>query len=325
MNMPKISVVVPVYNVEQYLEKCVDSLINQTYKNLEIVLVDDGSKDTSGQICDNLKNSNSNIIVIHKENGGLSSARNKGIEVSTGELLCFVDSDDYIEYDMIELLYQNLIKYGADISACSYIMVYPNKDVIISNGNDVKVYNKQEALKNSLLVNDIGVICCNKLFKRELFNDVTFPVGQAFEDINTMYKLLNNSNVVVYDPTPKYYYIQRDNSINGQSFKTKKFNEKVYDLYKASMEVYDFVSKNYPEILSECAIGCINYNLRVINKMIVYDVYRDDIIKTTKTMIKNNKKSIKHISTAKKIQFMLFDFNYSIYKLVIKIMYRNRM
>ncbi len=324
MTNPKISVIVPIYNVELYLEKCVNSIVNQTYKNIEIILVDDGSSDSSGRISDELSLSDNRIKVVHKKNGGLSDARNTGISISTGDLLCFIDSDDYIENDMIELLYKNLINFNADISVCSYIMEYKNKNVIIANGNEIKVYNKEEALKNSLLVNDIGMISCNKLFKKELFKGILYPLGQAFEDINTIYKVLNASNVIVYDPTPKYYYVQRDSSINGQNFKAKEFNEKLYDLYDASMEVYNFIKKSYPQILGASSIGCINYNLRVINNMITHNVVRNDIIKTTKEIIEENKKSLKNISLLKRIQFKLFYINYGLYKFIIKNIYKKR-
>ena len=124
--LPCISLIVPIYNVELYLSQCVESILIQTYTNLEVILVDDGSTDNCGKICDDYRNIDSRIIVIHKQNGGLSDARNTGIEIATGNYLCFIDSDDWIEPDMIEFLYNNLVNYDADLYMCDYFISYVN-------------------------------------------------------------------------------------------------------------------------------------------------------------------------------------------------------
>ena len=160
---PLISIVVPVYNVEKYLKKCILSLCNQTYENIEILLIDDGSTDNSAIICDEAEKNDDRIKVLHKTNQGLSSARNEGIKLASGNFIAFVDSDDYIENDMMELLYKNIMMYDAEISACGYIMLYNDRNVVISNNNKVVVYKKIEALEKMFLKNDIGMIFCNKL------------------------------------------------------------------------------------------------------------------------------------------------------------------
>ena len=322
MDKPMISVIVPVYNVEKYLKKCVSSLCNQTYKNIEIILIDDGSTDSSGTICDNLKQTDKRIIVFHKINQGLSSARNAGIRLSSGNFIAFVDSDDYVASDMIELLYKNLVEYNADISACGYTMVYKNKNVSISNNDKITVYKRIDALKKMFLKNDIGMIFCNKLFKKKLFENIEFPLFQNFEDINTIYKVINKADSVVYDPTEKYYYIQREDSINGKNFKNKKFNNKIYDLYNATYEVYKFIEKSYPEILYNASIGCINNLLRVNNQLIIYKIKDEKVRMKTKIIIQENYKKIlfdKEISLTRKFQYFLFLKLNWIYRIIIRI------
>lgn len=322
MKTPLISIIVPVYNVEKYLEKCILSLCSQTYKNIEILLIDDGSTDKSKKICDDLKKKDERIRVVHKKNQGLSSARNEGIKLASGQFLAFVDSDDYVENDMIELLYKNMEKYNAEISACGYIMVYNERNVLISNNNDVVVYKKIEALEKMFLKNDIGMIFCNKLFKKDLFKNVEFPLYKNFEDINTMYKIINKADKIVYDPSPKYYYLQRNDSINGRNFKDKKFNDKIYDLYDATCEVYEFIKKCYPEILYNASVGCTNNLLRVNNQLIIYNIRDENVIKKTQNIIRENYKKVifdKEISLIRKIQYFLFFKLNWIYKVTIRI------
>lgn len=155
--MDKISIVVPIYNVEKYLDQCVKSIINQTYKNLEIILVNDGSIDNSGKICDKYKRQDNRVIVIHKENGGSSDARNVGIQIATGKYIGFVDSDDYIEKDMYEFLYNNMINENADISCCNRFLLWSNKKQIYGEKKYYAVMNSKEAIKKSCEIGYIGV------------------------------------------------------------------------------------------------------------------------------------------------------------------------
>lgn len=318
-----VSIIVPVYNVEKYVSKCIDSLLKQTYKNIEIVLVNDGSKDNSYKICEELSKKDNRIHLYTKENGGLSSARNFGIKKASGKFITFVDSDDYISDTFVETLYVNLVDTNADISCCGYQMIYDNKIIYINNGNEIKIYDKITALEKLYLTNDIGMIFCNKLFKKELFENILFPIGQCFEDINTIYKIIDKSNIIVYNPECKYYYIQRSDSINGKNFKNKKFNVSIYDLYNANMEVYSFLNKNYPDVAKKVIVQIINYNLRVINQMIRYNVKNDNIINTTLEIIKENKCYIKKSknSKAKKFQITLFQRSLCLYSIFVKIYY----
>ena len=170
MDNPKISVIVPVYKVEKYLDRCVESIVNQTYKNLEIILVDDGSPDNCPAICDAWANKDERIKVIHKENGGVSSARNRGIDAATGDYIGFVDSDDWIEPDMYELLADNAKKYDADISRCGYFVDWPDHIAQVGNGGILlyeDIERRCEMLRSYHLVSALW----NKIYRRELFEE----------------------------------------------------------------------------------------------------------------------------------------------------------
>lgn len=319
-----ISIIVPVYNVEKYVKNCISTLIEQTYVNIEIVVVDDGSLDSSLDICRRMAKEDSRIRVFHKSNGGLSSARNFGINKSTGDYLTFVDSDDYVDRNFVYELYNNLVKYGADVSCCAYRMVYEKKNVDIVNGTQIKVYDKEEALKNMYLKNDIGMIFCNKLFKKELFDNVEFPAGKHFEDINTIYKVFDHSKVIVYSPNCLYFYVQRNDSINGKNFKNSTFNKTIYDLFYANKETYEFIKLNYPSVVPKICGGVVNYNLRVINQLIRYNVQDNEIVESTKNLIRDNKGNLKRdkeISFKKKIQYFIFYNFFGLYKILIKMLY----
>lgn len=323
-----ISVIVPVYNVEQYLDRCVQSICKQSYKSLEIILIDDGSTDQSGKICEKYSEIDSRIKVIHKKNGGLSDARNHGIEAATGQYIGFIDSDDYIEPDMYERLYKNMQAFHADISVCAYDMIYPQKSVTIADEKTITCYSTEEAFKKILYRNNIGVISCNKLFKSCLLQSIRYPLGQYFEDINTTYKLISKSKVIVYDPVVVYHYIQRNNSINDKSFKSCAFNTKLYDMEKAADEIRDFTNKHIPGALSDISIGCINYYLRIINSELDFEINNPKLIKKTKKLIKKYILFIlssNNLSLPKKIQIVLFLCSFNFYKLIINLrkLYKN--
>ncbi len=211
-----ISVIVPIYNVEKYLNRCIDSIINQTYKNLEIILVDDGSPDNCPKICDEYAKKDDRIKVIHKENGGLSDARNKGIKIASGEYIGFVDSDDYIDEKMYEYLLKLIKDNNAEISVCGYKKVYSEEIEYISYGKDT-VLDTTEGLKTLLYNNDVGNYVWNKLFLTSSFkeNNIEFPKGKIMEDILTTYKLYEKANRIAIGTDEFYNYVQRENSIVG--------------------------------------------------------------------------------------------------------------
>ena len=226
MSKPLISIIVPVYNVEKYIERCIKSILNQSFTNFELILVDDGSPDKCGEICDEYKNKDKRIKVIHKKNGGLSDARNAGIEIAKGEYIAFVDSDDFINKYMYEILYRNAKKLDADISICNFKMVCKNDKIdenILISSADVKVYDRNEAL-NKLYGNENVqfIIACNKIYKKELFLNIRYEYGKCHEDEFIIHKLIYKSNKIVSCSEKLYYYFENDASIMRRKFNVNR-------------------------------------------------------------------------------------------------------
>jgi glycosyltransferase involved in cell wall biosynthesis len=220
----KISVIVPIYKVEKYLKRCVDSIINQTCRNLEIILVDDGSPDNSGLICDEYARIDPRVRVIHKSNGGLSDARNAGIEIATGEYIGFVDSDDFIHPEMFSDLYERIRKHDADIAQCSFRAV--TEDAFIDPGADnEKVISNLEALRLIYTPFKVDyIVAWDKLYRKQLFDSIRFPVSKIHEDEYTTYKLFYLSGKIVVIDKKYYYYYQSPDSIIRSGFNLKKLH-----------------------------------------------------------------------------------------------------
>ena len=230
--MPKVSVIVPVYNVEQYIEKCILSLVNQTLEDIEIIFVNDGTKDNSEEIILNYqKQFPDKIKYFKKENGGLSSARNFGIPYATGKYVCFLDSDDYVETNMYETMYNEATSGNYDMVECNFIWEYPNKKRLDIGASYV---SQKEALTKA------RVVAWNKLYKREILinSKVRFPEGLRYEDVEFFYEILPELKSIGYVKEPFIHYIQRENSIiNTQNEKTKEIFtvlEHVLNYYKAN-------------------------------------------------------------------------------------------
>lgn len=220
-----ISVIVAVYNVEKYLDKCIESIVKQTYKKLEIILVDDGSTDSSYRICDKWGKRDSRIHVIHKKNGGVSEARNFGIQASHGKWICFVDGDDYVDITMYENLFTNRVNGG--ISVCGYYLVNgnskyacvpPNLELNSRQAAELYIDNELSALENGTFTY-LGAYAWNKIYDRNLFNNISYPIGKKFEDVFIILSLLKNAKKIKIISYCGYYYIQRVNSIS-HSFET---------------------------------------------------------------------------------------------------------
>ncbi|WP_288803427.1 glycosyltransferase [uncultured Dialister sp.] len=226
MDKELISVIVAVYNVDKYLDKCVQSIVDQTYKKLEIILVDDGSTDNSSQICDKWMKQDSRIHVIHKKNGGLSEARNFGLKASQGQWICFVDGDDYIDLSMYETLYGNRIENG--MAVCGYYLVNERsvqpckppelRELTSKKAAEFYLSNEFISLRNGSPTY-FGSYAWNKIYDRSLFTEISYPKGKKFEDMYIILELLKNSKNIRFVPYCGYYYIQRTNSIT-HSFKT---------------------------------------------------------------------------------------------------------
>lgn len=215
-----ISVIIPIYNVEKYLSRCINSVIAQTYKNLEIILVNDGSFDSSGIICDEFALKDSRIKVIHKKNGGLSDARNVGINIANGFYFTFIDSDDWVSNDFLEKLYNLCINYNAEISICDFVETKTTNTFLSDlKNNQVIQYTNIESLYQLTKYSktQFGIVC-GKLYHKKLFDNVRFPVGKIHEDEFVSYILIYNANKIVYIDRKMYYYFMRNESITRNNF-----------------------------------------------------------------------------------------------------------
>ena len=306
-----ISVIVPIYNVEKYVNKCVDSIMSQTYKNIEIILVDDGSTDKSGSIVEEYKNKDVRIKVIHKENGGLSDARNYGMKYSNGKYLLFIDSDDWIDNSMIEIIYRNLKEYNADISICEFIEEDEKGEKLSYKKYDDKIhiFDSKDAIRELITQKYITNHAWNKLYKKEVFNNVEYPKGQLMEDVSTTYKLIENSNKVVYQNTSLYHYIQRSKSILG-NINARRIN----DQEKAFFERDEYLLKKYPEYKTEIEIDYI---------MNIKTLYYLAIMCNEKSLY-NSKKYKEYYKKTKKIYINLKDNIEDKDKKSMKLFYKSR-
>lgn len=247
---PLISVIVPIYNVEKYLARCVDSIVNQTYKNLEIILVDDGSPDRCPQMCDDYAEKNSRIKVVHKKNGGLSDARNVGMAVATGEYISFIDSDDYVSDDFFECLLDVMNKENSDIAECSVVKLYEdNRFDEFSDDLSVKTYDTQDAMSALIAENPFHQHVWNKLYKTELVRDIPYAVGKLNEDEFWTYQVFGRANKVSKLNKTMYYYFQRNSSIMGVGYNIRRL-----DALEGKANRQKYIENNFPELSTQAKI-----------------------------------------------------------------------
>lgn len=315
-NNPLISVVVPVYKVEPYLEKCVESILAQTYSNLEIILVDDGSPDNCGKICDNFKQKDPRVCVIHKSNGGLSSARNAGIEIAHGEYIGFVDSDDTIEPYMYEKLYHAIERDNTELAVCAVNYVYEDGKILKKPGlGKDAIFNFSEAMIEMNLHRMFDMATWSKLYHRNLYDDLRFPIGKLSEDYYVMFRILDRAQRVSYVDTRCYNYLQRKNSVT----RSNKIN---HDHEYAALEQMEYLEKNYPELN---VVGHVAYASAALT---VYDSYLKNKVPCPKqkldhfkSVVQENKEYIKKaefLPRSKQVQFKLFGLSTLLYNAVFK-------
>lgn len=313
-----ISIIVPVYNVEKYLPQCINSIINQTFKNLEIILVDDGSLDNSGKICDEFSKIDSRIIVIHKENNGLSSARNAGLEIAKGDFIGFVDSDDWLDENMYETLLKLIKDNDSDISCCKFIKAaHSDEKIPVIDNEIIKSFTNIEGLNN--FYTDLytqTVVAWNKLYKRNLFNNVVYPTGKIHEDEGTTYKLFYKANKITYTNKPLYYYRTTPNSIT-----TRKFNKKRLDIIDVYDEKIKFIktinnSHIYSKTLKWYLFTLINCYFECYENMEDNEKYLASIKnKISETYKEYNRATEKQLHWV--ILFSIFKFNPKLYKFIM--------
>lgn len=251
-----ISIIIPVYNVERFLDKCIDSVISQSYQELEIILVDDGSTDASGQLCDKWAQSDSRIIVVHQFNQGLSMARNKGIEIATGDYITFIDSDDYILPEFCSYLLDLIIKNDADISVCQLINVDESNHKLHSHKkiDDYLIAGREACMDIFLTNNDIDTSAWRKLYRSQLFKStgIRFPAGRYHEDVFTTYKVVSNCSRIIIGSKKLYAYRKRIGSIVNSTFSIKHLDS-VY----GKLERLEYIRKEFPKLQNKAIFGVI--------------------------------------------------------------------
>jgi len=294
----KISVIVPVYNKENYVEETINSLLNQTYENLEIIIINDGSKDKSKEICEKKEKEDNRIKLINIENHGAGYARNVGIENATGDFISFIDADDYVKNNFYDVLLKLILQENADISECGFKRVSSIQEEIIqppiinisiysSNEKILKLYGKDE----SEYLNT--VIMCNKLFKKDLFTDgIRYPIGRIIDDEFIIYKLLNKAKKIVSTNEILYGYIQSEDSVMRQNFKAKR----VYDTFDVYDEVYEFFENDQIEgITYLILLRYIKYCVELLIKTNQSDMKeKEDVIKYINEKFQEKWKIIKN-------------------------------
>ena len=305
-----ISVIIPSYNVEKYLDCCIESVVSQTYKNIEIILIDDGSVDNTALMCDAWSEKDSRIRVIHQNNQGLSAARNNGIKVATGKYICFVDSDDYIEADLFESCITSIKNNNSDIVVFGMNRVDENGKVFETEiPKTESVLSSYDALK-LLFKGEIKDYAPNKLFKTELFNETEFPVDRNFEDIGTIYKLFLTSDKISLLTKALYNYRKRDGSIVSNMS-----DKALQDLFIMRKERYDFMNSLYPEIAT-LNFGYVALSAkRLIDRSLWNKVDRETLTQALE-FIKVNKKEILKLKNYELIFFVRYTKVYKILRIV---------
>ncbi|MGN1041637.1 MAG: glycosyltransferase family 2 protein [Acutalibacteraceae bacterium] len=269
--MAKISIVVPVYNRENRLKKCVDSILNQTFKDFELILVDDGSRDSSGKICDDYAEKDTRVRVIHQENKGVSDARNAGIKCAVGEYIGFVDSDDYIDEKMYEILYSLMLEHNADITVCGVREKWLNNEILASKKGNLLVLNNQEAIRFLFIGKYLTLYASNKLYKKTFFDKVKYPSGKIYEDTVATPKIFALADKIVYTSESLYNYVRSPGSIT-----TSEFSPKDMDIIEAGKNVLEFAKKEFPELIKEAEYRYFWSYMYVIDRMITGGISFDD-------------------------------------------------
>ena len=314
-NSPFISIIIPVYNVQDYLHKCLDSILQQTYQNIEILLVNDGSTDTSGEICDYYRTLDTRIQVIHQCNQGISAARNTGFSHSHGEYILFVDSDDFIHPQMLSYMLYEMQRNNADLVCCKKKRVEPNfplpTDSLDANAYSVTLYDDYKAfyeIYNPRSYTDM-IVCWNKLYPRDLVSSFPFPPNRIHEDEHFSPRVLANSKTVAFIEYPFYFYVQRPNSIMKKPL-TKKSLDKLTSLAE---NVAYFKETNHPEksILENIRLFDYSISLCVTfrtqkNKELEKEI-RTNFINTYRSLNKND------LPIRKRIKYDIFYRFYSLF------------
>ena len=288
---PKVSIIIPAYNIASYLERCLESVRHQTYKKLQIIIVDDGSTDQTGQIADSFAERDKRFHVIHKENRGVSAARKTGLEKAEGDYIGFVDGDDYIEPEMYEKLIGLAVKYGADIAHCGYQMVFPDRVDMYHGTKQLKVQDTYTGVKDLLKGNLVEPGLCNKIYRRKLFNQINYDENIVInEDLLLNYFLFHKSEKAVFIDVPYYHYMVRKNSASTSDWNEHKIKDPIYVLEIMSekekdSELKKIINNRYIYQLVRFVI------LKTDNRKDELKRYQQSLKKKLKTVLKNTDKA----------------------------------
>lgn len=253
---PLISVIVPSYNIENYIERSLKSICNQTYKNLEVIVVNDGSTDNTGEIINRIAALDSRIVPIHKKNAGVSAARNTGLDKATGDYIGFVDGDDIIDEDMYEFLMNNALEYDADVSHCGYKMVFPNRVDYYYNTGEICIQDNSQGVYDLIKADKVEPGLCNKLYKRTIVGDKRLDESiKINEDLLFNYYLFKDAKKSIFEDVPKYHYMVRKNSASTSNVNINKLQDPVAVvremMNQETGEIYSLLEKRYLYLLEK--------------------------------------------------------------------------
>lgn len=309
----KVSVIVPIYKVEKYLDRCVNSIINQTCQNLEIILVDDGSPDNCPKLCEDYAKQYSRIKVVHKENGGLSSARNAGLDVMTGDFVTFVDSDDILDLSFIEKCLEVLKNENAQIVSCKALRFSNEEDIELAkkNNGSIEVYTKKHALKNTFLrpCDYEFYVAWGKLYKSKIFENLRFTNGVLHEDEYICHYLFDKCEKFAVLNENLYYYYVNAESITGVGYRLKRT-----DYLRALIDRADFFKEKYPALLHDFSTyliyRCIDLYFEIPSDFKDKRIAQKETIK----LYKRSKKYLKGVKSPSKKRFFIFDISPKLYR-----------
>lgn len=324
---PLISIIVPVYNVEKYINRCLESILKQSYKNIEVLLINDGSQDNSAKICEDIAALDSRIKVIHQDNKGVSSARNKGLDISKGEYITFIDSDDWVDRDGIECLYRNLKKTESDLAIYSFIQEYENKkNINVKLTESIEVMNREDTIKFIFNDNRCQGFIWNKLYKSKIINSEMKKIRfnekiTVLEDLYFNIEYMIRCNKAVYIDSQKYHYYISGNSAMFSIFNEKKITslkalDAISELLEGNNELENLVKGHY--VVTNLLLLTNIYDSNYCNNYLENEICKN--IKDNKRYFKNyNNSTIKQ-----KLGFYLFNINYKIFKNFVKLFHKKK-
>lgn len=313
---PEISIILPIYNVEKYLDNCMDSLFNQTYSNFEVIMVDDGSTDGCADICNKYMEMDKRVRVYHKKNGGLSDARNFGIEKAMKDYITCIDPDDYVDEDYLEYLVFLISKYETKMAICQHRVVFDNGKIRDYGANGDEMIESSKCIERMLYHDIIDTSAWGKLYHKSLFDNVQYPKGKIFEDIGTTYLLMLQCEKIAVGYQSKYNYIFHDNSIVNSKFKISKL-----DMIEMTDKMATDVLQKYPDMKDAVMSRRVYSRISTLNQMINEKGYLN-IKKQLMTFIYDNAQCVlknKKVPKRDKIAICLLRVDYNLYKIIWKI------